>query len=281
MYDEKVRQLLRQYLDEDLGSGDISSQFLADSGIRTGYFTARRQTVVAGLPFAGKIFELLGELQWDPKTEEGQKARQGEILAAVTGPGHLLLQGERVALNLLQRLSGIATQTREMAEAVKGYDVRITDTRKTTPGFRWFEKYAVRVGGGYNHRWGLYDAVMLKDNHIKLAGGIAAAVASVRENLGHWPKVEVETESLDQVREALEAKVDIIMLDNMTPEEVAEAVRLIDGRAVTEASGSIGKENLVRYAASGVNYISMGMLTHSVPSADIGFDLDEPKGGLK
>ncbi len=277
MYDEKIKQLLRQYLDEDLGSGDISSQFLATSGVRTGYFTARKETVVAGLPFARMVFELLGEIEWNPRAEEGQKVQGGQVLATITGPGHILLQGERVSLNLLQRLSGIATQTREMADIVQGYNVRITDTRKTTPGFRWFEKYAVRTGGGYNHRWGLYDAVMLKDNHIKLAGGITAAMDSVRNNLGHWAKIEVETESLEQVQQALAAGADIIMLDNMTPDKVAEAVKLIDGRAVTEASGSINRENLAMYAGTGVDYISMGMLTHSVPSADIGFDMDKPK----
>lgn len=280
MINPRLDQWLMDFLAEDLGSGDITSMALLDAQERRGFFSSRKGGVVAGLPFAQRLYQLLGVEKWQSHYSEGAKVPGGTIIAEVTGPGHLLLQGERVALNILQRLGGIATVTREMAD-LAGRHTRVTDTRKTTPGFRWFEKYAVRTGGGCNHRWGLYDAVMLKDNHIKLAGGIGAAVARVKASLGHTVKVEVEAETLSQVQQALSAGADIIMLDNMNPAQVAEAVKLIAGKAVTEASGNIGPHNLADYAAAGVDYISMGFLTHSVKALDIGFDLDQPKAGLK
>lgn len=279
MIEPQLQDVLKRFLQEDLGSGDITANCFSLPQQRTGWLVARRGGVVAGLPFARRVFELLGEVHWEQQTEDGERVKCGQILASVRAPGHILLQGERVALNLLQRLSGIATQTRQLVDLVSEYDVRLTDTRKTTPGLRWFEKYAVRAGGGFNHRWGLYDSAMIKDNHIKLAGGITAAIAAVKNNVGHTVKIEVETESLPQVQEALAAGADIIMLDNMTPDQVAQAVQLIDGRAVTEASGDIGPDNIVQYAATGVNYISVGRLTHSVTAMNIGFDLDQPKGG--
>lgn len=258
-------QKLMEFLAEDLGSGDITSTCFDDTDIRRGWFSARVPGIVAGLPFAQRIFALLGVQQFTTLVDEGQQVSAGTQLAYVDGPGGLLLQGERVSLNLLQRLSGIASKTWEMVQIARLYGpARITDTRKTTPGLRWFEKYAVRTGGGYNHRWGLYDAVMLKDNHILLAGGIGNALAAVRSQIGHTLKVEVEVETFLQLEEALQAGADIIMLDNMTPEQVAQAVKIIKGRAVTEASGSINETNLDRYAATGVDYISLGALTHSV-----------------
>jgi nicotinate-nucleotide pyrophosphorylase (carboxylating) len=276
MINPRLDQWLMDFLAEDLGSGDITSMALLDSEGRRGFFSSRKGGVVAGLPFAQRLYQLLGVENWQSHYPEGAKVPAGTVIAEVKGPGHLLLQGERVALNVLQRLGGIATATRQMAD-LAGSHTRVIDTRKTTPGFRWFEKYAVRTGGGYNHRWGLYDAVMLKDNHIKLAGGIGLAVARVKASLGHTAKIEVEAEALPQVQEALSAGADIIMLDNMSPAQVAEAVQLVAGKAITEASGNIGPHNLADYVATRVDYISMGFLTHSVKALDIGFDLDQPK----
>lgn len=278
MFYPKLDAILLEFLAEDLGSGDISSSALEGLGERRGWLTARKPGVIAGLPFARRIFELAGATTWTSLVTDGDEVEAGKVLAYVDGPGHLLLQGERTALNLLQRLSGIATKTRRMVRIAAAHGhARIGDTRKTSPGLRWFEKYAVRIGGGCNHRWGLYDAVLLKDNHIKLAGGIDRAVAAVRETIGLAHKIEVEAESLEQVRQALAAGADIIMLDNMSPEQVAEAVKIVAGQAVTEASGGIDEQNLARYASTGVDYISMGALTHSVSALDIAFDLDEPK----
>jgi nicotinate-nucleotide pyrophosphorylase (carboxylating) len=278
MIDSKLDQRLLEFLVEDIGSGDVTSSCLTDSAIRRGWYTARGPGVIAGLEFARRLFFLLGIAQFTSLVAEGEEVTAGSLIAYVDGPGNLLLQGERVSLNLLQRLSGIATKTRGLVKiAHQNGAAKITDTRKTTPGFRWFEKYAVRAGGGYNHRWGLYDAVMLKDNHIKLAGGIAPAVKMVRAKTSHTIKIEVEVENLVQLHQALNAKADIIMLDNMTPAQVTEAVIIVAGRAVTEASGSIDETNLAQYAATGVDYISIGALTHSVGSLDIGFDLNQPK----
>ena len=274
----QLDQKLREFLFEDLGSGDITSSCFPSSTVRRGWFTARIPGIVAGLPFAQRIFALLGAGQWTALIQDGQAVAAGTRLAYIDGPGELLLQGERVALNLLQRLSGIATITGELVKIAGLHgSTRITDTRKTTPGLRWFEKYAVRIGGGYNHRWGLYDTVMLKDNHIALAGGIGNAVAEVRKHIGHTLKIEVEVESFPQLQQALDAGAEIIMLDNMTPAQVAEAVAIVAGRAITEASGSINKSNLSEYAATGVDYISIGAITHSATAFDIGFDLDQPK----
>lgn len=278
LIEPQLRDILKQFLLEDLGSGDITANCFASSGERTGWLVARQGCVVAGLPFARQIFALVDDIVWEQEVDDGDLIEAGQVLASVRGKGHSLLQGERVALNILQRLSGIASQTRRLVDLVRQYDVRLTDTRKTTPGLRWFEKYAIRKGGGFNHRWGLYDAVMIKDNHIKLAGSIAAAIAAVKKNVGHAVKIEVEVESLSQVDAALAAGADIIMLDNMTASSVACAVELIDGRAVTEASGDVGPANIEHYAATGVDYISIGRLTHTVKAMNIGFDLDQPKG---
>lgn len=272
-------QRLQDFLAEDIGTGDVTSACFANFPVRRGWFTARAPGIIAGIPFAQRIYALLGVKEWTSLIDDGQAVAAGTRLAYVDGPGNLLLQGERLALNLLQRLSAIATKTHQMVEIVGAQGAtRVTDTRKTAPGLRWFEKYAVRAGGGYNHRWGLYDAVMLKDNHIKLAGGIVQAVAEVRKHIGHTLKVEVEVETFTQLQQALDAGVEIIMLDNMTPDQVAEAVGIIAGRAITEASGSIDISNLAQYGAAGVDYISIGALTHTVKALDIGFDLDQPKG---
>jgi nicotinate-nucleotide pyrophosphorylase (carboxylating) len=204
---------------------------------------------------------------------DGNDAGAGEVLAELTGPARALLTGERTCLNLLGHLSGIATATREAVALVAGTGARIVDTRKTTPGLRAFEKYAVRCGGGGNHRFGLHDGVMIKDNHIAAAGSIAAAVAAVKAGVGHMLKIEVELDHQDQIPEALEAGADVILLDNMTPRELAAAVALVDGAALTEASGSITAHTVGAVAASGVDIISMGALTHSAPRLDVAMEM--------
>ena len=217
-----------------------------------------------------RVFELL-----DPETEteffcrDGDAVKKGQLLGMVRGDIRVLLSGERVALNYLQRMSGIATCTHSMAELLKGSRTRLLDTRKTTPNMRIFEKYAVRVGGGCNHRYNLSDGVLLKDNHIGAAGGVKQAVKMAREYAPFVRKIEVEVENLDMVQEALEAGADIIMLDNMTPDEMREAVRMINGRAQTECSGNVTKDNIAELSAIGVDYISSGALTHSAPILDI------------
>ena len=217
-----------------------------------------------------RVFELL-----DDKTEaeffceDGDAVEQGQLMGRVTGDIRVLLSGERVALNYLQRMSGIATYTRSVADLLKGSRTKLLDTRKTTPNMRIFEKYAVRVGGGYNHRYNLSDGVLLKDNHIGAAGSVSKAVELAKEYAPFVRKIEIEVENLDMVKEAVEAGADIIMLDNMTPDEMKEAVRIIDGRAETECSGNVTKENIARLTEIGVDYISSGALTHSAPILDI------------
>ncbi len=203
------------------------------------------------------------------QVKDGDAVKKGQLLAVVTGDVRVLLSGERTALNYLQRLSGIATYTNEVSKLLAGTKTKLLDTRKTTPGMRIFEKYAVRVGGGHNHRYNLSDGVLLKDNHIDAAGGVKEAVLAAKEYAPFVRKIEVETENLDMVKEAVEAGADIIMLDNMTPDEMAEAIRLIDGRAETECSGNITRENIKTITELGVDYVSSGALTHSAPILDI------------
>ena len=226
--------------------------------------------IIAGLPVFARVFQLLDEkTEIDFKAQDGDKVTKGQLLGVVTGDVRVLLSGERTALNYLQRMSGIATYTHQVAELLEGTKTRLLDTRKTTPCMRIFEKYAVRVGGGCNHRYNLSDGVLLKDNHIDAAGSVRAAVLAAKEYAPFVRKIEVETENLDMVREAVEAGADIIMLDNMTPEQMAEAIRVIDGRAETECSGNITKENIETITKLGVDYVSSGALTHSAPILDI------------
>lgn len=270
---------IEEWLHEDIGFGDVTTMStIPENEQGIGILYAKEEGVVAGLPIAQQVFETVDpELSFQAKVEEGARVEIGDQIAEVSGSVRSILSGERLALNLLQRLSGIATKTSEYAEAVAGTKARVVDTRKTTPGMRFLEKYAVRVGGGYNHRFALYDAVMIKDNHIKGAGGIAQAVAAARASIPHTMTVEVEAESLDQVREALEAGADIIMLDNMSNEQMTEAVQLIDGRAVVEASGGVNLETIGAIAKTGVDVISVGALTHSVKAFDISLDLNTRK----
>jgi nicotinate-nucleotide pyrophosphorylase (carboxylating) len=267
--------MIRHFLDEDIGRGDITSEaiFPADQH-GSARLVARQNFVVAGAAaVAAEVFAVQNPaIVTAGAVADGCRVSPGQVLLTVSGPVVDLLKAERVALNLLQRLSGIATLTAAYVDVVKGYPVRITDTRKTTPGLRIFEKYAVRVGGGSNHRFNLTDGVLIKDNHIAACGSITEAVERVRRTTPHTIRIEVETDTLEQVAECLHNRVDIIMLDNMSPEVMREAVRLIDGRALVEASGGVNLETVSAIAASGVDIISIGALTHSVRACDIGMD---------
>jgi nicotinate-nucleotide pyrophosphorylase (carboxylating) len=267
--------MIRDFLREDVGRGDLTSESIfSDHEIGSARLVARDSFIVAGLEsVAAEVFKVQNPkvIIVDP-VPDGTWASPNMGLLTVSGPVIDLLKAERVALNLLQRLSGIATLTDRFVEKVKVYAVRITDTRKTTPGLRVLEKYAVRVGGGTNHRFNLADGVLIKDNHIAACGSIREAVDKVRRRIPHTIRIEVETDSLDQVEECLACGVDIIMLDNMSPEIMAEAVRLINGRALVEASGGVTLETVEAIAISGVDIISIGALTHSAPSCDIGMD---------
>lgn len=267
----KVDEIIYAALDEDMPFGDITTEYTVPADrISEGRLIAKEDGVIAGLPVFTRVFELIDpDVEIDLLKADGDKVSKGDLIATLKGPSRAILKGERVGLNLVQRMSGTATLTRRFVDLVKEYNVKIADTRKTTPGLRYLEKYAVRVGGGSNHRFSLSDGVLIKDNHIAAAGGITAAVTSVRDNIPHTVKIEVETESLDMVKEAVEVKADIIMLDNMTNEMMAEAVKYINGRALTEASGDMNEERVVSVAATGVDIISIGKLTHSVKSLDI------------
>lgn len=264
-------QLIRMALQEDITSEDVSTNAVMPTATKgTVDLIAKEDGVVAGLEIYARVFTIL-----DEKTEialhckDGDEVKKGELMATVTGDIRVLLSGERVALNYLQRMSGIATYTRQVAKLLEGSNVTLLDTRKTTPNCRVFEKYAVRVGGGCNHRYNLSDGVLLKDNHIGAAGSITKAITMAKEYAPFVRKIEIEVETLEQVKEAVEAGADIIMLDNMTPEVMKQAVELIDGRAQTECSGNITKENIARIREIGVDFVSSGALTHSAPILDI------------
>ncbi|MFI2858930.1 carboxylating nicotinate-nucleotide diphosphorylase [Paenibacillus sp. JSM ZJ436] len=283
-YNENLAADIRSWLREDVGSGDITTLSTIPPGHESkGVIHAKEDGVVAGMPAAKLVFEIVDkDLMFHAHVEDGQEVKKGDILAIVEGSTHHILTGERLALNLLQRLSGIATKTRAFVNALEGLPTRLVDTRKTTPGHRMLEKYAVRIGGGGNHRFGLYDAVMIKDNHIKGAGSIGAAVSRSRSVIPHTMKIEVETESIAQVQEALAAGADIIMLDNMDDSQMKEAVSLIKGHSphvMTEASGNVTLETVRQIASSGVDVISVGRLTYSFQSLDISLDLNGKKGG--
>lgn len=264
-------ELIMMALREDITSEDVSTNaVMSEAQQGTVDLIAKEDGVIAGLQVYARVFTLL-----DDKTEieffckDGDQVKNGQLLAKVNGDIRVLLSGERVALNYLQRMSGIATYTREVAGLLEGSSLTLLDTRKTTPNCRVFEKYAVRVGGGCNHRYNLSDGVLLKDNHIGAAGSVAKAVAMAKAYAPFVRKIEIEVESLEQVKEAVEAGADIIMLDNMTPEQMKEAVALIDGRAETECSGNVTKENIAKIRDVGVDYVSSGALTHSAPILDI------------
>ena len=256
---------------EDIGSGDITTNSIIQPAERkTAVFVAKENGVVAGLPVAEMVFrELDDTLEWNVKKQEGEKVQKGEILVEFKASYRALLTGERIALNFVQRLSGIASATQVFVNEVKDFQVQVLDTRKTLPGFRLLDKYAVKTGGATNHRMGLHDMVMIKDNHIQVAGGIKPAVEAVKMKMPVSIKIEVETTTIEEVKQALEAGADIIMLDNMTTGMMTEAVKLIGERAKTEASGNMSLERLREVAATGVDFISIGSLTHSVKALDI------------
>lgn len=272
-----IEDVVRRALKEDLGWGDITSRAIVPSETRArASIICRSEGVVAGLAVAALCFQILDpEVNFQCSVNDGAEVKQNTVLATVEGMASAMLAAERVALNFLQHLSGIATATSSLVKAAAPFGVKITDTRKTTPGLRVLEKYAVRVGGGINHRFGLDDAVLIKDNHIRLASGIKPAVESVRRSVGHMVKVEVEAETLDQVREALEAGADVILLDNMDVPTMQQAVALVSGRAILEASGRITPQNVAQIAATGVNIISSGWITHSAPALDISMEMEE------
>ena len=262
---------IRLALEEDISSEDVTTNAVMPE-YKNGdvQLICKQDGIIAGLQIFARVFTML-----DPKTEveflaqDGDAVTKGQLLAVVTGDVRVLLSGERTALNYLQRLSGIATYTHSVAQLLEGTKTTLLDTRKTTPGMRIFEKYAVRIGGGCNHRYNLSDGVLLKDNHIDAAGGVEEAVAAAKAYAPFVRKIEVETENLDMVRDAVDAGADIIMLDNMTPKEMAEAIRIIGGRAETECSGNITKENIKTITELGVDYVSSGALTHSAPILDL------------
>ncbi len=262
---------IRLALEEDINSEDVSTNAVMPAYQKGEVqLICKQDGIIAGLGVFERTFQLL-----DPETKvefyvaDGDAVKKGQLMATVTGDIRVLLSGERTALNYLQRMSGIATYTNEVAKMLEGTKTTLLDTRKTTPCMRVFEKYAVTVGGGKNHRYNLSDGVMLKDNHIGAAGGVKEAIAAAKAYAPFVRKIEVETENLDMVKEAVEAGADIIMLDNMTPAEMAEAIRIIDGRAETECSGNMTKENIKTITALGVDYVSSGALTHSAPILDI------------
>ncbi|MGD9557606.1 MAG: carboxylating nicotinate-nucleotide diphosphorylase [Mangrovibacterium sp.] len=268
---EAAKKLIELALEEDVATGDLTTDHLIPVSIRkTAYMIAKAEGVIAGLPVAEMVFRRLdSSLDWNPEVGEGARVKKGDILVRFQASYRALLTGERTALNFLQRLSGVATMSALYARAISGYKTVVLDTRKTIPGFRLLDKYAVRTGGATNHRIGLFDMVMIKDNHIDIAGGITPAVSRIRPGIPAGIPIEVETTSLAQVEEALTAGADVIMLDNMDNGTMAEAVRLINGRAKVEASGNMTLERLREVAATGVDYISIGALTHSVQALDI------------
>ncbi|OGU62944.1 MAG: nicotinate-nucleotide diphosphorylase (carboxylating) [Ignavibacteria bacterium RBG_13_36_8] len=264
-------------LEEDIKTGDITTDLIIPEKAKTkAYILAKEEGVIAGLPIAEMVFRKLDKnIGWKEEIKDGAHVKPGVVLARIEGSHRAILTGERTALNFLQRISGIATLTARYVDALKGFKTKILDTRKTFPGMRLLDKYAVEKGGGTNHRIGLYDMVLIKDNHIKVAGSITKAVEQIKGKVDSSIKIEVETTTLDEVKEALASGVDIIMLDNMTNEMMSEAVRVIGGRALVEASGSINIDRVKEITQTGVDFISVGALTHSVKALDIGLYIED------
>ena len=270
---------LRRWLEEDIGTGDLTSEALIpEDAVTTGLIHSKDTGILCGVDVARRVFELLDpSLEFTALAKDGDTLAYGTKIAEIKGSARSVLTGERLALNLLQHMSGVATQTKQLADIAKPYGTRVVDTRKTTPGLRQLEKYAVRVGGGHNHRLGLYDAILIKDNHIAVAGGAKEALARAKAYASHMTKIEIEVESLAQAKEAVQGGADVIMLDNMAPDEMKECVAMIGHRAVVEASGGINANNLAAAAAAGVDVISVGALTHSVKAVDISLDVGKIK----
>jgi nicotinate-nucleotide pyrophosphorylase (carboxylating) len=276
----ELEELVRRALAEDIGSGDVTTDSLIpEDAPGTGAVQVREAGIIAGLDVLITVFRLMDPaIKVELLKKDGDSVERGDMVARISGPARGLLKGERVALNFIQRMSAIATATNHLVKAVEGIPVRIIDTRKTTPGLRAFERYSVRAGGGHNHRYGLSDGVLIKDNHLEVLAqeghGITEAIRRAREAIPHTVGVEIEVETLEQAREAAEAGADAILLDNMSPAEMREAVTLIAGRALTEASGGVTAANIRAVAESGVDLISSGALTHSIKAMDIGIDFE-------
>jgi nicotinate-nucleotide pyrophosphorylase (carboxylating) len=268
---KEVSRIIKNGLKEDLGSGDVTTDSIISPQERfSGYFIAKERGIIAGLAVAEQTFrEVSDDIQFKCFFEDGSRVEVGDKIAEIEGPGRTILKAERLALNLLQRMSGIATLTRKFVDKTAGTNAVILDTRKTMPGLRILDKYAVKAGGGENHRFGLYDMVMIKDNHITAAGGISNAVSMVRSLHGSKYPIEVEVKNLTELEEALELKLDRIMLDNMSLDEMKKAVKITGGRTELEISGNVNPDTIEDYAKTGVDYISIGMLTHSVKALDI------------
>ena len=283
----EVCRLVDEALDEDIGPGDMTTELVVLPGVMAdGEIVSRAKGVIAGIPVAGLCFRRLdSRVSFEQIVEDGTRVAPNQLVARMSGPAGSILKAERVALNFMQRLSGIATLTAKFVDAVRDYPVRILDTRKTTPGLRTLEKYAVRSGGGFNHRFALYDGILIKDNHLKFqsvgegeraAGGIATAVSAAKKGAGHLRKVEVEAETIEQVKEAVKAGADAILLDNMDVDTLAEAVRIArrsNKKVILEASGNVTIRNVGKIAAAGVDFISVGALTHSAPALDMSLEI--------
>ncbi len=266
-----VDEIIKSAIYEDVGNGDVTTNSIIGTDEKAGaYMISKADGIVSGLPVAEKVFKYFdSEMKWNPAIKDGDRVQKGDLIVEFSGSLRAILTGERSALNFLQRMSGISTAASKFVEAVKEFNVKILDTRKTAPGQRMLDKYAVKMGGGTNHRIGLYDMVMIKDNHIKAAGSITSAVEKVRGNIPQGMKIEVETTTIDEVNEALETKADIIMLDNMSLALMKECVEIIDHKALVEASGGVVLDKIKLIAETGVDFISVGALTHSVKALDI------------
>ena len=278
----QFQEMIDRGLKEDIGTGDLSTTILPEDLTGLAKLYAKQKGVVAGLWLVEQVFQCVDpRIQVHKLLKDGDKVNVGGVVLELSGPLSSILQGERTALNFLQHLSGIATATKRAVDQVAGLPVRIVDTRKTLPGWRALQKYAVRVGGGQNHRFGLYDAVMLKDNHLAAVGGLTEAVQRIKAQVGHMTKIEVECETIEQVQEAITCGVDVIMLDNMDLVQMREAVQYIDKRAIVEASGGMVEERLREVAETGVDLISIGVLTHSVQALDFSLDLGDIKASTR
>lgn len=274
----KTKTIIEEALLEDLSNGDITTENIIEPhSISTAEIIVKQNCVIAGLEVAFKVFELLdSKIEFKAVKKDGDEVKDGDIIAVIKGKTRSILSGERTALNFLQRMSGIATKTASFVDKVRDYNVKIADTRKTTPGFRALEKYAVKIGGGYNHRFDLSDAILIKDNHLKAAGGVKKSIEVIKERISHITKVEVEVKTLEEFKEALDANADIIMLDNMSFENMKKAVKYnknFSNKATLEASGNINIENVEEVAKTGVDVISIGGLTHSVKAVDISLNI--------
>lgn len=274
-YDKLINQLIDLAIEEDIATGDVTTNSIIPAHSRAvAEMKMKADGIVSGLEIARRVYERFEkDIVWEPLVKDGDAVKKGDIILRIEASYRCLLLGERLSLNILQRMSGIATETAKYVKELNGTRTQLLDTRKTAPGLRILDKMAVKDGGATNHRMGLYDMAMIKDNHIKVAGGITQAVQAVRANIPAHIKIEVETTNLDEVREALAAKADIIMLDNMNNAEMAEAVKIINGQAKTEASGNMNIPRLKEVAATGVDFISVGALTHSVTALDISMNI--------